>query len=152
MQCGTRLNKYEESAIFDDGGDHDKDGDYKGGAETAFTGLVRGYAGGAVSEWSRSQARNSLHPARTADDPRDWVDGKYCGSIWADRISAWLGDRPMSVGDRPKIPEKILRKSTPPSLQATAPFNPVQVRHVVPLRSPAQDEEHSYMNASNIRK
>jgi hypothetical protein len=76
--------RYDEASAFTDAGDHDKDGEYLGG-ENVFNGSVRGYQGGAVSEWSRSQATSSLHPARKLEHPSLWVrTKKKSGSTWAD--------------------------------------------------------------------
>jgi hypothetical protein len=83
-------DRYDESSTFTDAGDHDKDGDYLGG-ESVFNGAVRGYEGGPTGEWSRSQARNSLHPARRIEHPSDWIQPTRKnggGSIFGERMLA----------------------------------------------------------------
>jgi hypothetical protein len=93
--------KYDEASTFDDAGDHDKDGVYKGGDETQFNGPVRGYEGGAVGEWSRSQAANGLHPARKMEHPSLWVKTKKgSGSVWADQMLAGRDHRVAAEIDR----------------------------------------------------
>jgi hypothetical protein len=133
----------------DDSGDHDADGDYKGGDESQFDGPVRGYEGGLViSEWSRSQATNSLHPARQYDCATDWVKGqgksKRQGSIFADRITADAKRRMLDRLDRQSTyqfdPDKDICPPTMLSQQQAAR----PVRHVEPLPGPGQPHDAKF--------
>jgi hypothetical protein len=151
-------SKYDETSVFTDAGDHhqggDRDGDFMGGP-SAFNGPVRGYEGGAVSEGSRSWATNSLHPIRKNEHPSDWVaptPENRGGSIFAERMMAErdarvaaeinkIGRREYANALVQREQPKISETRSAPSLKATAPFNPVEVRHAQPLPGPRQAED-----------
>jgi DNA-directed RNA polymerase specialized sigma subunit len=165
--------KYDEASSFDDAGDHDKDGAYKGGDETQFTGPVRGYEGGAVGEWSRAQASNSLHPARKIEHPALWVrTKKKSGSTWPDHMIAGRDRRVLAeidkIGRRAyaqqlvdlswKKAKRIIEQKQPrleiaPSFRVDTPIRQVVQTHFPPLPGPAQPSGvASYYNLASPSK
>jgi hypothetical protein len=154
--------KYSEEGNVDDDGEYNSDGTFKGSDESAFNGPVSGYEGGPVSEWSRRQARNSLHLARLIEHPNDWVQGKKSGSVWSDRVTADVERRILArlhrMGRRFFAQWLVDRQSTcPPHKEVFPSWTPQairvsSVRHFAPLPGPAQATEDSYWNIPHCRK